>query len=261
MYLIKHICQEPTHGRGRDRRNQTPCRIWQSIRSGRRIFGQKESSDIIGQQGVHNIQEVIDSDTNVVTLSLDLSKAFERINPWWILHILSIRGAPYWVIQYTKYILFDRRSKQKVQGKLLPAKVILTGVDMGRSFSVLLFCIAMDPILQYLNCVPGILCVQGYVDDTTMSGDTKDDLHWLTVVGSLCENLASAGIMVDPHRCWRAIHGLMRNLVMLLAWTKGIHLNGFYSRKLSPLFLLLSRPYRDLPGEQVWLLCAGIESS
>ena len=156
------------------------------------------------QQGVHNIQEIIDSDANVVTLSLDLSKAFERINPWWILHILSIRGAPYWVLQYTKYILFDRRSKQKVQGKLLPAKVILTGVDMGRSFSVLLFCIAMDPILQYLNCVPGILCVQGYVDDTTMSGDTKDDLNWLTVVGSLCESLASAGIMVDPHRCWRA---------------------------------------------------------
>ena len=39
---------------------------------------------------------------------------------------------------------------------------------MGRSFSVLLFCVAMDPVLTYLNRIPGMLAVQGYVDDTTM---------------------------------------------------------------------------------------------
>ena len=81
------------------------------------------------QQGVHNIQEILDSGTAAVALSLDLSKAFERINPFWILHVLAIRNAPYWVLQYTKYILFERRAKQKVQGKLLPAKEIATGVD------------------------------------------------------------------------------------------------------------------------------------
>ena len=196
------------------------------------------------QQGVRNIQEVIDSDTNVVTLSLDLSKAFERTNPWWILHILSIRGAPYWVVQYTKYILFDRRSKQKVQGKLLPAKVILTGVDMGRSFSVLLFCIAMDPILQYLNCVPGILCVQGYVDDATMSGDTKDDLNWLTVVGDLCEKLASAGIMVDPHHCWRAAW-INAEPCHATSMDQGHPLEWILQQKGNPTF---SAAVRTLPG-------------
>ena len=156
------------------------------------------------QQGVHNIQEVLDSHTAAVALSLDLSKAFERINPYWILHILAIRNAPYWVIQYTKYILFGRRAKQKVQGKLLPAKEIATGVDMGRSFSVLLFCIAMDPILSYLNQIPGVLRVQGYVDDTTLVGDTRESLQWLYEVGQLCSHLLSAGIKVDPHSCWRA---------------------------------------------------------
>ena len=48
--------------------------------------------------------------------------------------------------------------------------MIVTGVDMGRSFSVLLFRVAMDPVLTYLNRVPGMLTVQGYVDDTTMAG-------------------------------------------------------------------------------------------
>ena len=156
------------------------------------------------QQGVHNIQEVLDSGTAAVALSLDLSKAFERINPYWILHILAIRNAPYWVLQYTKYILFERRAKQKVQGKLLPAREIATGVDMGRSFSVLLFCIAMDPILVYLHQIPGVLRVQGYVDDTTLVGDTRESLQWLYEVGQLCTHLLSAGIKVDPHSCWRA---------------------------------------------------------
>ena len=156
------------------------------------------------QQGVHNIQEVLDSGTAAVALSLDLSKAFERINPFWILHILAIRNAPYWVLQYTKYILFERRAKQKVQGKLLPAREIATGVDMGRSFSVLLFCIAMDPILVYLHQIPGVIRVQGYVDDSTLVGDTRESLQWLYEVGQLCTHLLSAGIKVDPHSCWRA---------------------------------------------------------
>ena len=100
--------------------------------------------------------------------------------------------------------LFNRRSKQKVQGRLLPAKVIVTGVDMGRSFSVLLFCIAMDPILHYLHRIPGVIAVQGYVDDTTLVGDDVDQFEWLACVGRLCKDLESAGILVEPHRCWRA---------------------------------------------------------
>ena len=73
-----------------------------------------------------------------------LSKAFERVNPHWILRILHIKGAPTWVIKYTRHVLFHRRVRHKVQGRLLPSRTILQGVDMGRSFSVFLFCLAMD---------------------------------------------------------------------------------------------------------------------
>ena len=48
----------------------------------------------------------------------------------------------------------------KVQGRLLPSRAILQGVDMGRSFSVYLFCLAMDPVFHYLNRIPGVISVQ-----------------------------------------------------------------------------------------------------
>ena len=136
-------------------------------------------------------------------LSLDLSKAFERINPYWILQILSARKAPWWIIMYTRHILLFRRCRHKVQGKLLPSKMIVTGVDMGRSFSVLLFCVAMDPVLTYLNRIPGMLAVQGYVDDTTMVGDTTAGMQWLSDAWQVCTRLRSAGIQIDEHHCWR----------------------------------------------------------
>ena len=64
------------------------------------------------------------------------------------------------------------------------------GVDMGRSFSVLLFCVAMDPILCALNSIQGVLNVQGYVDDTTQwAGDVGGTMTWLGDVGSLLDSL------------------------------------------------------------------------
>ena len=104
--------------------------------------------------------------------------------------------------------------------------MIVTDVDMGRSFSVLLFCIAMDPILTYLNRVPGMLTVQGYVDDTTMAGDTATGMQWLTDAWNVCAKLKTAGIQIDEHQCWKAggihMHGGTAGLIDQhppLAWT------------------------------------------
>ena len=155
------------------------------------------------QSAVQSVQAVLDQDAPCACLSLDLSKAFERINPYWILQILSACKAPWWIIMYTRHILLFRRCRHKVQGKLLPSKMIVTGVDMGRSFSVLLFCVAMDPVLTYLNRIPGMLTVQGYVDDTTMVGDTTAGMQWLTDAWQACIRLKSAGIQIDEHHCWR----------------------------------------------------------
>ena len=74
---------------------------------------------------------------------------------------------------------------------------------MGRSFSVYLFCLAMDPLFTYLNQIPGVISVQGYVDDTTIAGDAQN-LEWLTHVAECYSNLRTAGFVVDPRSCFRA---------------------------------------------------------
>ena len=61
----------------------------------------------------------------------------------------------------------------------------------------------MDPVLTYLNRIPGMLTVQGYVDDTTMVGDTTAGMQWLTDAWQACIRLKSAGIQIDEHHCWR----------------------------------------------------------
>ncbi len=77
------------------------------------------------QRAVTGIQNLLDSSRATCSLLADLSKAFERVNPHWILRLLRIRRAPKWVITYTRFILFNRRMTHKVQGRLLPSRTIL----------------------------------------------------------------------------------------------------------------------------------------
>ena len=144
------------------------------------------------QKAVSCIQKILDGDTAAMALLADLSKAFERVNPYWILELLRIRRAPRWLYAYAKFVLFHRRVSHKVQGRLLPSRTIRQGVDMGRSFSVYLFCLAMDPLFTYLNRIPGVISVQGYIDDTTIAGNSQS-LSWLEEVAYTYECLKSAG--------------------------------------------------------------------
>ena len=153
------------------------------------------------QKAVTAIQTILDGTCPACALLADLSKAFERVNPHWILELLRIRQAPRWLVAYRKFILFDRRVTHKVQGRLLPSRVILQGVDMGRSFSVYLFCLAMDPLFVYLNHIPGVITVQGYVDDTTIIGNAQDP-DWLTTAANCYLDLATAGFVMDQHSCF-----------------------------------------------------------
>ena len=155
------------------------------------------------QKAVSCIQKILDGDTAAIALLADLSKAFERVNPYWILELLRIRRAPRWLYAYAKFVLFHRRVSRKVQGRLLPSRTIMQGVDMGRSFSVYLFCLAMDPLFTYLNRIPGVLSVQGYIDDTTIAGNAQC-LRWLEEVARTYECLRTAGFVVDAHSCFRA---------------------------------------------------------
>ena len=156
------------------------------------------------QRAVAEIQRILDGDYPACALLADLSKAFERVNPHWIMHLLRLRGAPRWILTYARFVLFHRRVMHKVQGRLLPSRTIRQGVDMGRSFSVYLFCLAMDPLFHYLNRIPGVISVQAYVDDTTIAGIASDP-KWVHDVADAYRRVATAGFQVDSRNCFRAV--------------------------------------------------------
>ena len=101
------------------------------------------------------VQQFLDTQetTHCVLLS-DLAKAFERVNPHWIIHVLAARGVAFWIICYCRHILFGRKVLHKIGSTFRPSLPINIGVDMGRAFSVLLFCIAMDPWYYHVNRIP-----------------------------------------------------------------------------------------------------------
>ena len=154
------------------------------------------------QRAVLEVQGALEGSSPASALFADLSKAFERINAHWILHILRIRQCSPWVLQFARYLLFGRRIRHKVQGRLLPAKNVHSGVDMGRSTSVYFFCLAMDPIFVALNQIPQVIVVAGYVDDTTIVGQ-QTDLRWVQEVFQNIRKWKSAGIVMDTHHCWQ----------------------------------------------------------
>ena len=123
----------------------------------------------------------------------DLAKAFERVNPHWIIHVLMCRGVSYWVLNYCRHILFGRRVLRKIQSTYRPPLAIHNGVDMGRAFSVLLFCIAMDPWYYHVHQIPRVLINRGYMDDNATGGS---GLEWLFHAQTLFQTFSDAGFVV-----------------------------------------------------------------
>ena len=140
------------------------------------------------QKAVLSIQQDLDGDGPKAALFIDMAKAFEKVNPHWATDVMLARGCPVWLVQ------------------LLPLRIIRQGVDMGRAFSVFMFCLAMDPVYWHLNKIPGIVNVKGYVGDCTAVGHCGHDLAWLLPVRRLFTDLHTAGFQIVEHSCWIAVH-------------------------------------------------------
>ena len=146
------------------------------------------------------IQNLLDSPLHRSSVLLsDLAKAFERVNPHWIMHVLFARRAPFWVLSYCRHILFGRRVLHKIRSSFRPPLALHNGVDMGRAFSVLLFCVAMDPWYHQVHKIPHVLVNRGYMDDNATGGR---GLLWLMRAEQLIESFASAGFVVLKHYCY-----------------------------------------------------------
>lgn len=98
-----------------------------------------------------------------------------------------------------------------------------------------------------------MLTVQGYVDDTTMAGDTTTGMQWLKDAWNICAKLKTAGIQIDEHQCWKAsgihMHGDSAGFLdqhPQLAWTKQLQGHATLRRALltregSPITTLVCR--------------------
>ena len=129
----------------------------------------------------------------------DLAKAFERVNPHWIMHVLVARATPYWILAYCRHILFGRKVLHKIKSHFRPPLAIHNGVDMGRAFSVLLFCVAMDPWYHYVHRIPRVLTNRGYMDDNATGGLGQ----WLPEAQKLINRFSTAGLVVLTHSCYK----------------------------------------------------------
>ena len=147
------------------------------------------------------VQQFLDTQgtTHCVPLS-DLAKAFERVNPHWIIHVLAARGVAFWIVCYCRHILFGRKVLHKIGSTFRPSLPINIGVDMGRAFSVLLFCVAMDPWYYHVNRIPDVIVNKGYMDDNATGGI---GLSWLYEAETLLQSLATAGFLVLSHSCYQ----------------------------------------------------------
>lgn len=88
--------------------------------------------------------------------------------------------------------------------RLLKALLIVTGVDMCNDLAPLMFGIALDPILRYLNQIPATICTKGYMDDT---GTVGKGLAWISEVQHCWARFESTQLKVAMHNCieWRPI--------------------------------------------------------
>ena len=147
-----------------------------------------------------DIQHFLDNAMHLHSVLLsDLAKAFERVNPHWIMHVLVARATPYWILTYCRHILFGRKVLHKIKSHFRPPLAIHNGVDMGRAFSVLLFCVAMDPWYHYVHRIPRVLTNRGYMDDNATGGL---GLQWLPEAQNLINRFSTAGLLVLTHSCY-----------------------------------------------------------
>ena len=128
----------------------------------------------------------------------DLVKAFKRVNPHWITHVLVCREVSYWVLNCCPHILFERRVLHKIHSTFPPLLAIHNGVDVGRAFSILFF------VLLWILGITMFIKSRGFsstetVDDFAI-GDS--DLEWLFNAQTLFQKFSEAGFVVLAHQCY-----------------------------------------------------------
>ncbi len=101
-------------------------------------------------------------------LSLDISGAFDTVNPTRLLYILRRKGLPGWIVQWIRAFMTDRRTTLIIQGTETEAFPVPAGVPQGSPLSPVLFLFYNSELLDLCNRPKEGLSAIGFADDVNM---------------------------------------------------------------------------------------------
>ena len=111
-------------------------------------------------------------------LSVDWSKAYDRVSHSWLDFILHHSSFPLSFIRLTHCSYHNRMTSIKINNYLSSPFPVLQGVPQGDPFAPLLFNLSIQPLFNLIISVP-TLTFRAYADDTTIIGHTSYDLSLL----------------------------------------------------------------------------------
>src|SRR6185436_2699915 len=119
-------------------------------------------------------------------LSLDWSKAYDRVSHAWIDHILNQLQLKRPTVKLIQTVYHHRQTSIFINGKLSPPFPIRQGVPQGDPLAPLLFNMSIEPLFNALrthmngiNANQSNFTIRAYADDTYVGGTGQND--WSTL--------------------------------------------------------------------------------
>jgi hypothetical protein len=97
------------------------------------------------------IQDANEEDNELWILSLDMSKAYDRVNIYMLEKAMNCIKLPNGFINFIKQLFLGRKNQVFTAKGLTDPYDVLVGIDQGEIISPLLWCIYYDPLLCYLQ--------------------------------------------------------------------------------------------------------------
>jgi hypothetical protein len=160
-------------------------------------------------------------------LSLDISGAFDTVNPIRLLDTLRKKRLPPWIVRFTKAFLMDRTASLVIQGHETASQRIPGGASQGSPLSPILFLFYNAELLEICNRPKEGISGMGFVDDTHILAygkSTEDNCRRIELAHYKCLIWARKfGIKFAPQK-YELIHFTRRRKGFNLAAT--VNLNG-----------------------------------
>jgi hypothetical protein len=120
------------------------------------------------------IHTIWSSKWHVATLLLvDISGAFDIVNPIRLLDILRKKRFPYWIVRWVQAFITTWNTTLVIQGHETPPFQVEVGVPQGSPLSPILFLLYIAELHEIYNCPREGLLGIGFSDDTNLLAYSK----------------------------------------------------------------------------------------